>query len=119
MLAYWLLSTKVNGSNRVDGPAVAADSPRKEKLLNAKKATHDSTKTRTSLRAAKMMKLDSGQTNQGITTSKDTEPEGGVKTKEEKTDPVAEAKERLKTIDEGRKLHMILRRRGLPCAPRR
>merc|ERR1719327_1275850 len=47
-----------------------------------------------------MMDLDGDQTNQGITTSKDTEPEGGVKTKEEKTDPVAEAKERLKTIDE-------------------
>merc|ERR1719390_152958 len=48
-----------------------------------------------------MMKLDNGhQTNQGTATSKGVEEKEVVKTKEEKVDPVAEAKERLKTIDE-------------------
>merc|ERR1719327_2486243 len=47
-----------------------------------------------------MMDLDGDQTNQAVTTSKIVEPKEVVKTKEEKVDPVAEAKERLKTIDE-------------------
>merc|ERR1712100_347933 len=94
MLAYRLLNTKANGSGRVH----AVDSPRKEKLLNAKKA--DSTKTTTSLRTPEMLKLDNGHTNRGVTTAKDVEPKGVVKAKEEKIDPVAEAKEGLKTIDE-------------------
>jgi hypothetical protein len=103
MLAYRLLNIKVNGSSPVRA-AVAADPPRQEKLLNAKKAEHvavdQPTKTTTSLRAAEMVKLDIDHSNQGIAKSKDVEPKGVVQTKEEEVDPVAEAKERLKTIDE-------------------
>merc|ERR1719313_2753323 len=49
------------------------------------------------------MKLDHAQTNHEKIPSSNEEPkgdDGALETKEEKTDPVAEAKERLKTIDE-------------------
>jgi hypothetical protein len=106
MLAYRLLNTKVNGTSQEHGPAAAAEAPRKEKLLNAKpavvSAAHDSTttQTRTSLRAAKMVKLGDNQTDKEITTANDEEPKGDHTKQAEKVDPLVEARERLKTIDD-------------------
>lgn len=113
MLAYRLLSAKVEGAGtQAPSSAAPAEAPRREKLLNAKAArqviptkaaSEDSASletTKGSLRAAKLLSSnqENDQKSRARAASKDEEPKEA--SKKEKADPVAEARKRLETIDE-------------------
>jgi hypothetical protein len=104
MLAYQLLHAKVNATGPSASPLPGPRKEQKEKLLNTKAGKHDAAKeSKGSLRAAALLpaKKEDGHKLRAAAASEDEESEENKENKEkQQPDPVAEAREGLKTIDD-------------------